>query len=163
MSRRVPLDAVDLRILERLQTDARITNAALAQAVHLSASACLSRVRRLEKQGVIGRYGADIDLSRVAPFVLLFCEVTLKNHREADFQRFLAAIRRRDEVLDCFKINGRIDYLMRVLCRDIDHYNELSDFMARDELGVEKFHGHVVMASDKRFAGYPLRLLRESA
>ena len=92
---------------------------------------------------------------------MLLVEVVLENHREADFERFLAAIRKRDEVLECYKIGGRIDYLMRVLCRDIDHYNELSDFMSRGELGIEKFHGHVVLAIDKTFQGYPLDLLVE--
>ena len=67
----------------------------------------------------------------------------------------------REEVLECFKIGGRIDYLMRVVCRDIDHYNELSDFMSRGELGVEKFHGHVVLATDKAFQGYPLDMLTD--
>jgi Lrp/AsnC family transcriptional regulator of ectoine degradation len=92
---------------------------------------------------------------------MLFVEVVLENHREADFERFLAAIRQRQEVLECYKIGGRIDYLMRVVCRDIAHYNELSDTMSRGDLGVEKFHGHVVLATDKAFAGYPLDLLTE--
>ena len=48
---------------------------------------------------------------------------------------------------------------LRVICRDIDHYNELSDYMSRGDLGVEKFHGHVVLAIDKAFQGYPLDLL----
>ena len=94
---------------------------------------------------------------------MLLVEVILENHREADFERFLAAIRKRNEVLECYKIGGRIDYLMRVLCRDIDHYNEPSDFMSRGELGVEKFHGHVVLAIDKAFQGYPLELLHRAA
>jgi Lrp/AsnC family transcriptional regulator, regulator of ectoine-degradation genes len=156
-------DETDLRILKRLQMDARMSNVKLAAAVHLSPSACLERLRRLEKAGVIARYVADFDLGRVSGAVMLFVEVVLKNHREADFERFLAAIRRRREVLECFKIGGRVDYLMRVMCRNIAHYNELSDYMSRGELGVEKFHGHVVLARDKAFAGYPLDLLIEPA
>jgi Lrp/AsnC family transcriptional regulator, regulator of ectoine-degradation genes len=156
-------DETDLRILKRLQMDARVSNVKLAAAVHLSPSACLERLRRLEKAGVIARYVADFDLGRLSGAVMLFVEVVLKNHREADFERFLAAIRRRREVLECFKIGGRVDYLMRVMCRNIAHYNELSDYMSRGELGVEKFHGHVVLATDKAFAGYPLDLLVEPA
>jgi Lrp/AsnC family transcriptional regulator, regulator of ectoine-degradation genes len=154
-------DETDLRILKRLQMDARVSNVKLAAAVHLSPSACLERLRRLEKAGVIARYVADFDLRRFSGAIMLFVEVVLKNHREADFELFLAAIRRRREVLECFKIGGRVDYLMRVMCRDIAHYNELSDYMSRGELGVEKFHGHVVLAADKAFAGYPLDLLVE--
>jgi Lrp/AsnC family transcriptional regulator, regulator of ectoine-degradation genes len=161
MARRHIIDEMDRKILKRLQLDARISNVHLAEAVHLSPSACLERVRSLEKDGLIRRYTADFDLSKISSNVMLLVEVILENHREADFERFLAAIRKRDEVLECYKIGGRIDYLMRVLCRDIDHYNELSDYMSRGELGVEKFHGHVVLATDKVFQGYPLDLLVE--
>ncbi|ACB96384.1 Lrp/AsnC family transcriptional regulator [Beijerinckia indica] len=161
MTRRHVVDETDLRIMKRLQLDARLSNVRLAEDVHLSPSACLERVKTLEKEGLIRRYMADFDLSKICSSVMLMVEVILENHREADFERFLAAIRKREEVLECFKIGGRIDYLMRVICRDIEHYNELSDFMSRGELGVEKFHGHVVLATDKNFEGYPLDLLIE--
>ncbi|HYP56744.1 MAG TPA: Lrp/AsnC family transcriptional regulator [Beijerinckia sp.] len=161
MPRQHSVDETDLRIMKRLQLDGRISNVRLAEDVHLSPSACLDRVKALEKDGLIRRYIADFDLTKICSTVMLLVEVVLENHREADFERFLAAIRKRDEVLECFKIGGRIDYLMRVICRDIEHYNELSDFMSRGELGVEKFHGHVVLATDKSFEGYPLDLLIE--
>jgi Lrp/AsnC family transcriptional regulator of ectoine degradation len=161
MAPRHMIDEMDFKIMNRLQLDARISNVHLAEAVHLSPSACLERVKSLEKRGLIKRYIAEFDLSKISSTVMLLVEVILENHREADFERFLAAIRKRDEVLECYKIGGRIDYLMRVLCRDIDHYNELSDYMSRGELGIEKFHGHVVLAVDKAFQGYPLGLIIE--
>jgi Lrp/AsnC family transcriptional regulator of ectoine degradation len=145
--------------MKRIQLDARISNVRLAEEVHLSPSACLDRTKALEAKGLIHRYVAELDLSKMCSIVMLLVEVILENHRESDFERFLSAIRERDEVLECFKIGGRIDYLLRVVCRDIAHYNELSDFMSRGELGIEKFHGHVVLATDKAFEGYPLDLL----
>ncbi len=159
MARRHTIDEMDLKILKRLQLDGRISNVQLAEAVHLSQSACLDRVKALEKNGAIKRYIAELDLSKISSFVVLMVEVVLENHREADFERFLAAIRKRGEVLECYKIGGRIDYLMRVLCRDIEHYSEFSDYMSRGELGIEKFHGHVVLGIDKPFQGYPLDML----
>jgi Lrp/AsnC family transcriptional regulator of ectoine degradation len=162
MTRRHRIDDMDVKIMQRLELHARISNVHLAEAVHLSPSACLERVKALEKNGVIRRYVAEFDLAKVSSSVMLLVEVVLENHREADFERFLAAIRKRGEVLECYKIGGRIDYLMRVLCRDIEHYSELSDFMSRGDLGVEKFHGHVVLAVDKPFSGIPLDLLVEA-
>lgn len=150
---------MDRKIMQRLELDARISNVHLAEAVHLSPSACLERVKALEKSGVIRRYVTEFDWAKISSSVMLMVEVILENHREADFERFLTAIRKRGEVLECYKIGGRIDYLMRVLCRDIAHYSELSDFMSRGDLGIEKFHGHVVLAVDKPFNGYPLDLL----
>src|ERR1700752_472156 len=161
MARRHMIDEMDLKIMQRLQLDARISNVHLAEAVHLSPSACLERVKALEKAGLIRRYVTEFDLTKISSSVMLLVEVILDNHREADFERFLAAIRQRGEVLECYKIGGRIDYLMRVLCRDIEHYSELSDFMSRGDLGIEKFHGHVVLAVDKPLCGIPLDLLLE--
>jgi Lrp/AsnC family transcriptional regulator, regulator of ectoine-degradation genes len=157
MAQRNMIDDMDLKMMKRLELDARISNVHLAEAVR----ACLERVKSLEKDGLIRRYLAEFDLAKISSSVMLLVEVVLENHREADFQRFLAAIRKRDEVLECYKIGGRIDYLMRVLCRDIEHYNELSDYMSQGELGVEKFHGHVVLAVDKPFGSIPLDLLVE--
>ncbi len=159
MARQNKLDETDLRIMKRLQLDARVSNVKLAEDVHLSPSACLERTKALENSGVISRYVAEFDLAKVCSSVVLLVEVILENHREADFEKFLAAIRQREEVLECFKIGGRIDYLLRVICRDIAHYSELSDFMSRGDLGIEKFHGHIVLAVDKVFDGYPLDLL----
>jgi Lrp/AsnC family transcriptional regulator of ectoine degradation len=161
MPRQSKVDDTDLRILKRLQLDARASNVKLAEDVHLSASACLERTKALEANGVIARYVAEYDLAKVVSSITLFVEVLLENHREADFEKFLGAIRAREEVLECFKIGGRIDYLLRVICRDLAHYSELSDFMSRGDLGIEKFHGHVVLAIDKPFDGYPLDLLLE--
>ena len=161
MARQHTIDEMDLKIMRRLQLDARISNVHLAEAVHLSPSACLDRVKALEKDGVIRRYVAEFDLAKISSSVMLMVEVILENHREADFERFLAAIRKRDEVLECYKIGGRIDYLMRVLCRDIEHYSEFSDYMSRGDLGIEKFHGHVVLAVDKPFQDNPLDMVLE--
>jgi Lrp/AsnC family transcriptional regulator, regulator of ectoine-degradation genes len=162
MAQRHMIDGMDLKIMKRLELDARISNVQLAGDVHLSPSACLERVKALEKNGVIRRYVAEFDLAKVSSSVMLLVEVILENHRETDFERFLAAIRKRGEVLECYKIGGRIDYLMRVICRDIEHYSELSDFMSRGDLGIEKVHGHVVLAVDKPFSGIPLDLLVEA-
>src|SRR5579884_3168358 len=125
MARRHTIDEMDLKILKRLQLDGRISNVQLAEAVHLSPSACLDRVKALEKNGAIKRYIAELDLSKISSFVVLMVEVVLENHREADFER----------------------------------YSEFSDYMSRGELGIEKFHGHVVLGIDKPFQGYPLDML----
>jgi Lrp/AsnC family transcriptional regulator, regulator of ectoine-degradation genes len=98
MTRRHRIDDMDLKIMQRLELDARISNVHLAEAVHLSPSACLERVKALEKNGVIRRYVAEFDLTKMSSSVMLLVEVILENHREADFERFLAAIRKRGEV-----------------------------------------------------------------
>jgi len=87
MSEYTKINKIDLKILKILQTSGRITNQQLAEQVHLSASACLSRVKRLESEGVLKRYVTEIDLEKLAPHVEAFSEVTLENHTPDDFQR----------------------------------------------------------------------------
>ena len=87
------LDRIDLKILAQLQKTGRITNVELADAVGLSPSPCLTRVKRLEQAGYISGYGAQINLQKLGEFVTVFTEVTLEDHRSADFARFEARIR----------------------------------------------------------------------
>ena len=104
-----------------------------------------------------------ITISRAsASSISIFVEIVLKNHREADFNRFLSAIRGRPEVLECHKVSGKIDYMLRLVCRDVEHYSEISDFLGSDELGVEKAQGHVVLGQEKPFKGYPLDMLMQA-
>ena len=90
------LDRIDLRILSQLQKRGRMTNVELADAVGLSPSPCLIRVKRLEKAGYIGGYGAHIQLEKLGDVQVAFTEVTLADHRREDFDRFVAAIRNVD-------------------------------------------------------------------
>ncbi len=87
------LDRIDLRILAELQKNGRITNVDLADAVGLSPSPCLTRVKRLETAGYITGYGAQLQLRKLGDILLVFTEVTLSDHRYDDFSRFETAIR----------------------------------------------------------------------
>ena len=84
----VKLDHLDLKILAKLQTDARITNQELADAVGLSPSPCLQRVKRLERAGIISVYQAQIDLNKVCRHVDVIAAVTLNSHGLDDFNDF---------------------------------------------------------------------------
>ncbi len=149
-------DAIDLRILALLQANARLTNQALADAVHLSPSACLARVRRLEKAGVVQGAHAAIDVERVRPLLVVFAEVTLANHRLEDFTRFEAAIAALPEVVAADQVSGGFDYLLKVAVADINAWRQLADRLLVDGSGVAKIISHVRMAETKRFSGYPL-------
>jgi DNA-binding Lrp family transcriptional regulator len=159
MTARYKLDRINLRILALLQAKARITNQALAEAVHLSPSPCLERVRRLEAAGVIRGYRAEIDLDRVCTHVRVFAQVTLENHRPEDFRRFAEAIRRIPEVVAADKISGPFDYALSMVCCGIGHCHALSESLIASELGIAKFVGHVVLETAKPFAGLPLDTL----
>ncbi|MDF3010918.1 MAG: AsnC family transcriptional regulator, partial [Burkholderiales bacterium] len=113
------LDRIDINILVQLQANGRMTNVDLANAVGLSPSPCLQRVKRLEAAGYISGYGAHINLAKLTESVTVFTEVTLADHRRADFVKFEASIRNIDELLECHLVSGGYDYLLRFLVRNI--------------------------------------------
>lgn len=120
--RQEALDAIDRRILTQLQDNARLTNVELAEAVGLSPSPCLRRVRELEQSGVIRRYVALLDPATVGLPVSVFVNVTLERQVEIALERFEAAILKRPEVMECYLMTGDADYLLRVVTADLSAY-----------------------------------------
>jgi DNA-binding Lrp family transcriptional regulator len=159
MARRDELDRIDLKIIAKLQDSARITNQALAEAVGLSPSPCLARVRRLEAMGVIGPYRAVIDLDRICRTVTVFATVSLKSHDQEDFRAFERNVKGIPEVVQCFKVSGDFDYLLEFVCADIARYHQLSDDLLERGGGMVRLTSHVVLDETKGFTGYPLARL----
>lgn len=139
------LDRIDLRILAHLQRNARMTNVELADAVGLSTSPCLTRVKRLEKAGYIAGYGAEIELRKLGDTTSIFTEVTLADHRMQDFARFEAAVRGVDEVLECHLVSGGYDYMLRFMTRSIQHYQEVMEELLSRNVGIEKYFSYIVI------------------
>ena len=119
------LDAVDRAILGLLQEDGRIANVDLAEAVHLSPSACLRRVRRLEESGRIDRYVAPVDPAAVGLGTDVFVEITLTGQDEATLEGFEVAVSERPEIMSCHLMAGQFDYLVHVVVRDVADYEVL--------------------------------------
>jgi len=116
------LDAIDRKILARLQDDARIANVELSEAVGLSPAPCLRRVRALEERGVIRKHVTLLDPGAVGLPVSVFVNVSLERQIEKALQRFENAIRTRPEVMECYLMTGDADYLLRVVCADLAAY-----------------------------------------
>jgi len=116
------LDAIDLKILAALQDDARIANTDLAEAVGLSPAPCLRRVRALEQAGVIRRHVSLVDPRAVGLPVSVFVNVSLERQIESALNRFESSVRNRPEVMECYLMTGDADYLLRVVCADLDAY-----------------------------------------
>lgn len=120
-----PLDGVDRAILSLLQNDGRLANVDLADAVNLSPSACLRRVRRLEEEGFINQYVALIDPSQVGMGTNVFVEITLSSQAEDALDAFEAAVTARPEIMSCHLMAGDFDYLLRVVIDDVADYEAL--------------------------------------
>lgn len=151
------LDAIDRSILEILQADGRITNQELASRIGLSPRACLDRVRKLERSGLIAGYMAVLDPRQIGAPMTIVVEVTLKDQTQATHHRFEQRMRQADEVVECFLVSGPCDYVLRLACRDLDHYRDLTNAWTDDPtLGVEKLSSKPELQTIKPFRGYPL-------
>lgn len=147
------LDRIDLRILAHLQRNGRMTNVELADAVALSASPCLVRVKRLEKAGYITGYGAHIQMQKLGDTQTVFTEVTLADHRASDFARFEASIRKVDEIVECHLVSGGYDYLLKFITRNVQNYQEIIERLLAINIGIDKYFSYVVIKSifEKRY------------
>lgn len=151
------LDRADLKLLELLQRDGRTTVQALSEAIHLSARATLNRVRKLETQGLIQGYRALVNRGALGELVSVFAEIALKDQRQATVQRFEKRMLVTPEVVACHLISGRYDYLVRVACRDLAAYRDITSAWLDDVgLGIEKIMTNTELQTIKEFAGFPL-------
>ncbi len=127
METEVELDAIDRRILAALQAQGRSTYDELAAQVGLSSSATLRRVKRLEEAGVIAGYVALVAPERVGLGLTAYINVRLEkhtdSHKRSPMDQFAAAAQTWPEVVECAALTGEMDYLLRVLVRDMAHYS----------------------------------------
>jgi DNA-binding Lrp family transcriptional regulator len=158
------LDRIDLKILAQLQKTGRITNVELADAVGLSPSPCLTRVKRLEQAGYITGYGAQINLHKLGEFLTVFTEVTLQDHKSSDFARFEAKIRTIDEIIECHLVSGGYDYLLKFVTPGVGFYQSLIEELLESNIGIEKYFSYIVIKSPFIKTHYPIqRLFGEKA
>lgn len=126
------IDKKDLAILKLLQQNARFTVKEIAQQVHLSTTPVHERIKRLEESGVIRQYATLLDASKVNKGLTVICYVSLKEHGKNAGVQFINVIRALPEVLECFSISGEFDFLLKVVCEDMNayydfHVNTLSE------------------------------------
>lgn len=119
------LDDTDRLMIRLLRTDGRMSNAALAEAIGLSASACLRRLRLLEHRGVIRGYTALVEDPSPRDGTVVIVQITLERQTDEHLKRFEAAVRGCPEVRECYLMTGIADYLLRVEARDAADYERI--------------------------------------
>lgn len=159
----IKLDPIDIRILDEIQREGRITKLALAERVGISPTPCWTRLRRLEKAGVITGYHARIALRLIAPITIVLMEVTLGAHKQADFERFERVIKTLPEVVACWSVGGGVDYVLKVMTRDIDAYQRLVDDLLQREIGIDRYFTYIVTKTVKDDAVLPVAELLTDA
>src|SRR4051812_27244473 len=123
------LDAYDLRILEALQHDGRLSNVELGEKVHLSASQASRRVGRLVEEGYIRRFQAVLDPLKIGVGLTAYCMITLKIHSEGGMHDFHRRVKALPEILECQALTGEADYLLKIAVPDLKAF---SDFLSEN-------------------------------
>src|SRR5690554_6492784 len=152
----IQLDRTDLQLLAELQRRGRLTNAELAGRVHLSASACLRRVQRLERSGVIAGYRVELDAEQLGLGLQVFVRVQLEKHDAAHVERFTTAVHAWNEVVACHALSGDMDYLLHVVVEDLDHFSRFLLDRLLNAAGVADVNSSIVLRTVKAFRGLPL-------
>lgn len=151
------LDRYDGMILERLQRDGRISNQELADAISLSPSPCLRRVRQLEEDGLIDGYVALLNARKLGLNLMAFIQISMDKHTPERFERFESLIASYPEVLECHLITGQsADYLLKVIVEDMDAFQQfLLGKLTRVE-GVNGVQSSFVLKSPIRTTALPI-------
>ncbi len=155
----IKLDAIDLKILAALQVEGRMTKVKLSETVNLSVSPCWERLRRLEREGVISGYKAEINLDMLVKTSSVWVEISLKHHQREDFEVFENLIADMPEILECWAIGGTIDYLMRVLTADLDAYQEFMEGLLDADIGIDRYVTCAVTKRVKKTGELPIESL----
>ena len=154
------LDPIDLRILAAVQRNGRITKLALAEEVGLSPTPCWTRLDRLEKAGIVAGYHALVSLKALGvSAATVMMEVTLGAHRQADFERFERVVRDVPEIVACWSVGGGVDYVLKVVARDIDAYQRLVDALLERQIGIDRYFTYIVTRVVKDEPVAPLEAL----
>jgi Lrp/AsnC family leucine-responsive transcriptional regulator len=117
------IDATDRKILDLLQQNARLTIQDIGKQINLSKTPVHERIKRLEREGIIDRYVTIVDKKKLGNLLLVYCQVTLDRQTRDSFTAFEVDVRELPEVLECNRVSGTFDYLLKIVSRDMDTYN----------------------------------------
>ncbi|MEO0441127.1 MAG: Lrp/AsnC family transcriptional regulator [Pseudomonadota bacterium] len=152
----ITLDEIDIQILKRLQEDGRITNVELAKSVGLTAPPCLRRMRALEDSGVITAYHAAVDASKMGYTITVFAMVSLKSQAESDLQAFEDHVQRLPEVRECYMLNGEIDFMLKVVAKDLQQFQNFLTSELTSAPNVASVKTSLTIRSAKNLPGVPI-------
>ncbi|MBB5733496.1 DNA-binding Lrp family transcriptional regulator [Altererythrobacter atlanticus] len=150
------LDNIDRRLLAELQAEGRVTNVDLARRVGLTAPPCLRRVRALEEDGVIRGYHADLDPSKLGFAITVFAMVSLRSQAEEDLRAFEDHIKDLPDVRECHMLNGEIDFILKVVSKDLQSFQEFLTSKLTPAPNVASVKTSLTIRTSKNEPGVPL-------
>jgi Lrp/AsnC family leucine-responsive transcriptional regulator len=156
----IALDRTDVRILDVLQSEGRLTNQEVAERVALSPSPCLRRIKRLEERGVIQRYVALLDPEPLGLGLLAYVSVKLEKRGKMPMDEFGARVQAWPEVLACYAMTGEMDYLLSVRVENLQHFSSFVMGQLLRQPGVVDVKSSFALQKIKDTTALPLSRVR---
>jgi DNA-binding Lrp family transcriptional regulator len=150
------LDRIDLQILSELQNDGRMTNVELAGKVGLTAPPCLRRVKSLEQSGVVEGYHAALNSGKLGYTITVFAMVSLKSQAESDLRAFEEHISTLAPVRECHMLNGEIDFILKVVARDLQEFQTFLTTSLTTAPNVASVKTSLTIRTAKNLPGVPV-------
>ena len=143
------MDEIDLKLLNLLQDNSRITIRNLSEKLFLSTTPIYERIKKLEKSGLIKQYITLLDPKKIDRNLIVFISINLAKHTKEVVESFEKAIAKLDEVSECYYISGNFDFLLKVYCKDMDDYHDfLTDKLSVIE-NISQFYSSFVLTNSK--------------
>jgi len=152
------LDDIDIRILQLLQENARLTNREIGEKLHKTVSPIFERIKRLQEQGFIKGYMAVLDHKKIDRSLMAFTHVQLRDHSLEGLSHFEQEMIRFDEVLECYHMSGEYDFILRVAVKDLDAYHEFLMNKLFKTIPLGSVQSTFVMREAKREMGFPIKI-----
>lgn len=143
------LDETDIKILQALQLDAKVNTKELSEQLHISKTPIYERIKRLENDGYIKGYTALVDNKKVGLPLIVFCNVSLAVHDDEHIQRFKKEITDINEIMECYSTGGIYDFLLKVVLKDLDAYNQFAFEKLTKVHGIVKMQSSFVLSEIK--------------
>ncbi|PWK29291.1 Lrp/AsnC family transcriptional regulator [Arcicella aurantiaca] len=150
------IDKTDIRILQLLQENAQFTLKEISQKINLSMTPTHDRIKRLENEGVIQKYVTILNKKMIGNPLTVYCSISLDKQQKNHFEEFEEAIKQFPEVIECSVISGSFDYMIKVIAKDMEAYNEFYQKKLSDLQSVAHISSSFVMSEVKNTTVLPL-------
>lgn len=150
------MDDKDAGILRLLQENDRTTVKEMSEKINLSSSPTFNRQKRLEREGIIIKYGAVVDYRKAGNRLIVLCNICLKEQNHECSSRFVKDIMALDEVVECYNISGDYDYVVKTYLRDMRHYEDFVNNRLGAIRSIRRFHSIFVISEVKNTHNVPI-------
>lgn len=150
------LTKTDLKILELLQNDGTISTAEIAERIGLSQSPCWRRIQRLEQAGFFEERGIRLNRDLLGLDLVVFVTINLRQTGTQDLLQFEQDISRHQEIVECYTMTGLWDYMLKIVTRDIKHYENFARNVLMATQSIREMHSHIAVTEIKNTVALPL-------